>query len=180
MIRRPGVQNRARAAHERGLALRALAGAPGGCARDRMEIPDRTPPGGVVTTASTRVLLVEDEALDALAVTRSLRPEEGWRDRFDVRCTRTLAQGLEQLGRDPVDVVLLDLCLPDSDAEQTVARMRARDGSTPLVVFTGCEDAELTARAFQAGADDFLVKGDFDAELLRRTLRHAIERRRAA
>src|SRR5262245_50589327 len=134
----------------------------------------------VVPAASTRVLLVEDEALDALQVTRSLRAKEAWDERYDVRCTRTLAQGLEQLARDRVDVVLLDLCLPDSDAEQTVARMRARDGSTPLVVFTGCEDAELTARAFQAGADDFLVKGDFDAELLRRTLRHAIERRRAA
>jgi len=133
-----------------------------------------------VPAASTRVLLVEDEALDALQVTRSLRAKEAWDERYDVRCTRTLAQGLEQLARDRVDVVLLDLCLPDSEAAETVARMRARDGSTPLVVFTGCEDAEVTARAFQAGADDFLVKGDFDAGLLRRTLRHAIERRRAS
>ena len=144
-----------------------------------MAASDRELPGSVVQTASTRVLLVEDEALDALAVTRSLRPEAGWRERFDVRCTRTLAQGLEQLGRAPVDVVLLDLCLPDSDAEQTIARIRALDRRTPLVVFTGCEDAEVAARAFEAGADDLLVKGDLEPGLLRRTLRHAIERRRA-
>src|SRR5262245_5474492 len=135
--------------------------------------------GSVVTTASTRVLLVEDEALDALEVTRSLRPQEAWHERFDVRCTRTLAQGLEHLGRDTVDVVLIDLFLPDREAEQTAARLRALDRRTPLVASTGCDDAELTARAFEAGADDLLVKGDLDAGLLRRTIRHAIERRRA-
>jgi signal transduction histidine kinase len=130
-----------------------------------------------VPNASTRVLLVEDEALDALEVARSLRAQEDGRHRFDVRCARTLAQGLEQL--DGVDVVLLDLCLPDSEAAQTIARIRACSASTPVVVFSGCDDAELTARALEAGADDFVVKGDLDAGHLRGTLRRAVERRGA-
>jgi len=129
--------------------------------------------------SSTRVLLVEDQLTDAILVRRSLRRTNGSRERFDVRHAATLAQGLEQLRRDPVDVLLLDLGLPDSEGPSTVATLRERDRRVPLVVFTGTDDPELAARAFEAGADEYLVKDDLHAGLLRRTIRHAIERRRA-
>jgi len=128
--------------------------------------------------AATRVLVVDDEPLDASLVRRSLRAHAGGADRFEVRHAATLAQGLEQLQRDPVDVLLLDLGLPDSDGTDTIVRLRDRDPCVPLVVFTGNDDEELAARAFEAGADEYLVKSDLDAGVLRRTLRHAIERRR--
>jgi signal transduction histidine kinase len=128
---------------------------------------------------ATRVLLVEDEVADALVVQRSLCQGGRSLQHFAVERAATLAQGIEHLGRGPVDVLLLDLCLPDSDGPVTVARLREQDRSIPLVVFTGDEDPRLVARAFEAGADEYLVKRDLDAALLRRTIRHAIERRRA-
>src|SRR5215510_13147852 len=129
--------------------------------------------------SSTRVLLVEDQLSDAILVRRSLRRANGDGERFDVRHANTLAQGLEHLHRDRVDVLLLDLCLPDSEGPSTVTRLRERDGRVPLVVFTGADDPELAALAFEAGADEYLVKDGLQEELLRRTIRHAIERRRA-
>jgi signal transduction histidine kinase len=130
--------------------------------------------------SSTRVLLVEDQLTDALLVRRSLRPANGSDERFHLRHAATLAQGIEHLRRDPVDVLLVDLGLPDSEGLRTVATLRERDGRVPLVVFTGTDDPELAARAFAAGADEYLVKEDLQAGLLRRTLRHAIERRRTS
>ena len=128
----------------------------------------------------TRVLLVEDEATDALVVQRSLRHGSRARERFALKHAVTLAQGIEQLSRNGVDVLLVDLSLPDSDGPATVARLREQDGRVPLIVFTGDDDPRLVARAFEAGADEYLVKCDLHTKLLRRTIRHAIERRRAA
>jgi len=127
----------------------------------------------------TRVLLVEDEMTDALVVQRSLCHGNRSRERFALKHAVTLAQGIEQLSRSPVDVLLVDLCLPDSDGPATVARLREQDHRVPLVVFTGDDDPRLVARAFEAGADEYLVKCDLHTALLRRTIRHAIERRRA-
>ncbi len=129
------------------------------------------------TRVSTRVLVVEDEPIDVLRVQRSLlRPGKG-EGRFDVRHASTLAEGFESLRRDPVDVLLLDLGLPDSDGVDTVVRLRVRDPHVPLVVFTGSEDPKLAARTLEAGADGHVVKSDLVARDLRRTLHRAIERR---
>lgn len=132
-----------------------------------------------VPTGPTRVLLVEDEITDALVVQRSLRNGSRSRERFSLQHAHTLAQGIEQLSGSAVDVLLLDLRLPDSEGTTTVTRLRERDRGVPLVVFTGDDDPRLAARAFEAGADEVLVKSDLHSALLRRTLRHAIERRRA-
>src|SRR5262249_6486960 len=115
----------------------------------------------------------------ALLVRRSLHPAAPAGERYDVRHAPTLALGLEHLRRSRVDVLLLDLGLPDSEGRESVARLREFDERVPVVVFTGNDDPELAARAFEAGADEYLVKDDLHASLLRRTIRHAIERRRA-
>jgi len=130
-------------------------------------------------TSPTRVLLVEDEISDALVVKLSLYREGAASERFDVEHAATLAEGIVHLGRAQVDVLLLDLQLPDSDGPATVAQLRKRDQHVPMVVFTGTNDPDVAARAFEAGADEYLVKDDLQAGLLRRTLRHAIERRRS-
>ena len=129
-------------------------------------------------SSPTRVLLVEDEYSDALAVKRSLCRENVASECFDVQHAATLAEGIVHLRRAPVDVLLLDLCLPDSDGPATVAQLRKRDPHVPVVVFTGTDDPEVAASVFEAGADEYLVKDDLNAGLLRRTIRYAIERRR--
>jgi signal transduction histidine kinase len=130
-------------------------------------------------TGPTRVLLVEDELTDALVVQRSLRRGNRSHERFALQHAPTLEQGIEHLSRNGVDVLLVDLSLPDSDGPATVQRLRERNRHVPLVVFTGDGDPRVAARAFEAGADEYLVKCDLHTALLRRTIRHAIERHRA-
>ena len=126
--------------------------------------------------AATRVLFVEDEPTDALLVRRSLLRAEGGGGRFEVRQASTLAEALDSLRREPADVLLLDLSLPDSEGLDTVVRSRVRAPNLPLVVLTGSDDPELAARTLEAGADGHLVKGERVARALPRALREAIER----
>jgi signal transduction histidine kinase len=130
------------------------------------------------TSSTTRVLLVEDQPADALLVRRILRSPSDARQRFVVQHAATLTEGLEALDRDPADVLLLDLALPDSHGPATVVRLRERNGRVPVVVLTGSDDAEVSARAIDAGADEYLAKDGLHGRLLRQTIRHAIERRR--
>lgn len=127
---------------------------------------------------STRVLLVEDEASDALMVQRSLcRGGAGADEWYQVQRAESLAQAFDHLGRHAVDVLLLDLNLPDSSGPETVARLRGQRREVPLVAFTGDRDPGLSARSLRAGADEYLAKDDLNPDLLRRTIRQAIERR---
>jgi len=75
--------------------------------------------------------------------------------------------------------MLLDLSLPDSSGIQTLREAYAQAREIPIVVFTGLDDDELAFNAVNEGAQDFLVKGRADTELLDRSIRYAIERHRA-
>jgi glutamate dehydrogenase (NAD(P)+) len=91
----------------------------------------------------------------------------------------TLAEGLTQLHEDSVQIVLLDLILPDSDERETFARVRAHAGEKPIVILSGVDDVRLASRAVESGAQDYLVKGQIRADGLIRSLRYALERTRA-
>ena len=126
---------------------------------------------------STKILLVEDSPGDARLIRELLSSAHG--HRFSVECVGGLAAGLERLCDDGIDVVLLDLGLPDSRGFDTFAQVQALSPGIPIVVLTGTDDVELALRAVGAGAQDYLVKGKVDAEALSRTMRYAIERKRA-
>jgi DNA-binding response OmpR family regulator len=129
----------------------------------------------------TRVLLVEDQPGDARLITEALAEasERGVAGRFEASVARTLAEGLELLAVDGFDAVLLDLQLPDSRGVDTFRRVRVEAPECPIVVLSGLEDDEVALTALREGAQDYLVKGRADAELLARSVRYAIERRRA-
>jgi PAS domain S-box-containing protein len=76
-------------------------------------------------------------------------------------------------------VVLLDLGLPDSQGMETLTLARKASDNLPIVVLTGLDDERFALEAVRAGAQDYLVKGRFDSQLLVRTIRYAIERKRA-
>jgi DNA-binding NarL/FixJ family response regulator len=82
------------------------------------------------------------------------------------------------LARHAVDVVLLDLGLPDSQEVVAIRRIRAAAPAVPLVVLTGADDDELAATSLRQGAQDYLVKGQIDSRGLLRALRYAGERKR--
>jgi len=124
-----------------------------------------------------RVLLVEDNPGDARLFTELLR-DAGASDLTLVQVDR-LAAALDRLSCDSFDVMLLDLSLPDADGLDTLVRAHAQAPKIPIVVLTGHDDEAVAMRAVRAGAQDYLVKGHVDGELLVRSIRYASERGRA-
>jgi signal transduction histidine kinase len=90
----------------------------------------------------------------------------------------SLSQAIEHLRAHRVDVLLLDLTLPESSGLQTVYRILEHAADVPVVVLTGANDGELAINAVKAGVQDYLIKGDTDSEWLLRCMRYAIERKR--
>ncbi len=126
----------------------------------------------------TRILLVEDDPADALLVQRTLGTPSGPGFGFRLYRCQDLASALERLEPGEIDVVLLDLHLPDSQGAETVSRVRERDPLVPIVVFTVAGAEDLALRSLQAGAQDYLVKGELSQSGLRRAIRYAMERQR--
>jgi hypothetical protein len=124
-----------------------------------------------------RVLLVEDNPGDARLFTELLRNAGASHLRM-VQVDR-LAAALDRLNRDSFDVMLLDLSLPDANGLDTLVRAHAHAPKIPIVVLTGHDDEALAVRAVRAGAQDYLVKGHVDGELLVRSIRYASERGRS-
>ena len=124
-----------------------------------------------------RVLLVEDDLGDAdlLRSTLSEDPDA----EIELEHAQTLSQAFERLDSRPADVVLLDLNLPDVRRQDTVSRMLSRAPALATVVLTGYQDEARAVQALQEGAQDYLVKGQVDAQSLIRSMRYAIERKRS-
>ena len=120
-----------------------------------------------------RVLIVEDNAMDSSLLAKMLRHGYG---EFEVVRAERLADAEQQLSRDPFDAVISDLTLPDSQGLATFTRLHARAGHSPIIVISGTDDEELALAAVREGAQDYLVKGRFDAPGLRRAINYAIER----
>ncbi len=126
-----------------------------------------------------KLLLVEDNATDALWVRRMLEKHADAKFNFHIDHRTNLADALDYLSSETPDVVLLDLGLPDSPGGlQTLELVLEAAPHLPIVVFTGLSDEELGIQAVQKEAQDYLVKGQVNLDLLVRSLRYAIERKR--
>src|SRR5207244_7742883 len=97
---------------------------------------------------------------------------------FDLERVGRLDHALTRLSRTGVDVVLLDLGLPDSQGLETFMRARRGAPNEPIVVISGLDDERLALEAVRSGAQDYLVKGRLEGHLLARVIRYAIERQR--
>jgi len=127
---------------------------------------------------TTRVLLIEDNPADARLIELMLAEARGLA--FELEWVDSLEAGVERLRRGDIDVVLLDLGLPGSSGLDTLHRLFARGPKLPtLVVLSGLTDEEVAMQALQAGAQDYLVKGQVDSALLVRAIRYAIGRTQA-
>ena len=125
-----------------------------------------------------RLLLIEDNPGDARLLRVLLESEPV----FEVEDRATLTDGLARLAQGPesppVELLLLDLGLPDSQGLETLHQAQTSAPDLPIIVLTGLADEEIAVRAVAAGAQDYLVKGQFDAQLLIRALRYAVERKK--
>ncbi|OGV63950.1 MAG: hypothetical protein A3K19_00335 [Lentisphaerae bacterium RIFOXYB12_FULL_65_16] len=127
---------------------------------------------------TVRLLVIDDDPVQARAIEAILSVYT--EPRFAVADALSLAAGTARLREGEFDAVLLDLTLPDSAGLETYLTMQRQFPNLPIVVLTGTDDENLGMRLVQAGAQDFLVKGQGTGPLLVRTLRYAIERQRAA
>ncbi|MFE2910248.1 PP2C family protein-serine/threonine phosphatase [Kitasatospora indigofera] len=126
--------------------------------------------------AGVRVLLVEDDAGDALLVEELLADTDL---DHSLRWTPTLAQAVAELEREPADCVLVDLHLPDGSGVGLVAAVQQACPRAAVIVLTGMADSGAGAQAVAVGAQDYLVKGQVDEQLLQRALRYAVNRKQA-
>jgi signal transduction histidine kinase len=123
-----------------------------------------------------RALLVEDNPGDARLIREMLRSADA--QAVELVQTERLAAGLALLAAEPMDVVLLDLSLPDSTGLGTFETAHASAPHVPIVVLSGLDNHEVALHAVQQGAQDYLVKGHADGDTILRSLRYAIERQR--
>lgn len=123
-----------------------------------------------------KVLLVEDNPADARLVREQFLDIEA--NDFELCHVDSLGEAYAALQQQEFDVMLLDLSLPDSQGINAVNHILSVAPQLPIVVLSGIDDAELSLQAVQAGAQDYLVKGQGDGNLLNRALRYAIERKR--
>lgn len=122
------------------------------------------------------VLLVEDNAGDARLLREMFSTAKP--GGFELTHLLRMREALIHLGNGGVDVVLLDMGLPDAHGLDTVREAHAVAPSVPLIVLTGLDDEALAAQAIKEGAQDYLIKGQIENRALPRALRHAIERHR--
>lgn len=128
-----------------------------------------------MSDSATGVLLVEDDPTDAYMLRRVLTARQAGQQ-FALEHVDRLSKGLDRLEDGGVDILLLDLDLPDSFGIETFHAVNRRMPEVPVVVLSGHDDERVALKAVRDGAQDYLVKGDFDRRLLVRAIRYAIER----
>ncbi|MHA1191350.1 MAG: response regulator [Promethearchaeota archaeon] len=121
-----------------------------------------------------KILLIEDNLADVHLITELLKKSATFP--FDIdSCTR-LSEGLDYIQNKDVDIILLDLTLPDSDKESTLTSILDYTSKYPIIILTGLNDKEIALNSLQKGIQDYLVKGELNETILTRSILYSIER----
>lgn len=123
-----------------------------------------------------KVLLIEDNPGDARLIQEML--SEAKDILFELECVDRLSAGFEIISAGGIDIVLLDLSLPDSAGLETLTKTHTSAPEVPIIVLTGLDDKALGFEAVRKGAQDYLTKGEATTALLSRAIQYAVERNR--
>ncbi len=123
-----------------------------------------------------RVLLIEDDPDDALVVKEAFAEVPS--GRLELTHVQSFEEGIKRMHAERFEALLLDLGLPDSPGQKAVMEVNRRVPEIPLVVLTGRQDEDVALQAIREGAQDYLVKGQFDTWNLIRAIRYAISRKK--
>lgn len=126
--------------------------------------------------STVKLLIVEENLASVHLITDLLKCEKGDEFVFEVTSAHTLTEASKILSEALFDIVLLSLSLPDSQGLDAFKSLSANANDIPIVILSGHEEHALGILTVRMGAQDYLNKGKIDAYLLRRTIRHAIER----
>jgi two-component system, cell cycle sensor histidine kinase and response regulator CckA len=129
-----------------------------------------------VDKSPIRVLLVEDNPGDARLIQEMLFEVKN--TSFKLEWVDRLFKALDRLPQGNIDVVLLDLTMPDSSGLDTFTRLHSQNPRVPIIPLTGIDDETFAMNALRAGAQDYLVKGEVESKLLAGAIRYAIERKK--
>lgn len=126
---------------------------------------------------TTKVLIIEDSLGYARFIYELLKIDDPYG--FEIFHNVKLDSGLERLSKNDIDIILLDLGLPDCTGLETLVKVLNHvNNLIPVVIFSNRNDEDYIQEAIKLGAQDYLCKGEFDSRLLRHTLKAAIERKR--
>jgi len=128
-----------------------------------------------MNTDPTRILVVEDEKIFA-ELLEDIVTDEG-NGRFQVTVARNMESALARLCEQQFDLMLLDLTLPDVQGLQTYRTIHYVAPNLPVIVLSGLDDESVALEALRAGAQDYLLKCEFEGRLLGRAIRYAIQRK---
>jgi len=124
-------------------------------------------------TQNIKLLLVEDNKGDARLI-EELLVEAEETAHFELVIVESLGEALRHLNENSFDSVLLDLGLPDSQGLDTLSKVLTKAPNVPVVVLTGLADEQASAEALRMGANDYLVKGRVDSNVLVRAMLYAV------
>ncbi len=131
----------------------------------------------MTSPAKLRLLIVEDDIVDRKLLVRLLAQSS--LGPHDVDYADCLSAALEMLDAHSFDVVLLDLGLPDSRGTESLIELQVHAPYVPIIVLSGLDDEKTATTAVQKGVQDYLIKGQVDSTLLVRSIRYALERKKA-
>ncbi len=121
------------------------------------------------------ILLIEDNPDDVFLIQEILSSAPN-PIKYKIISVDRLEKGVEVLSHTNIDLVLLDLMLPDTKGIETLTRLHHMSDKTPIVVLTAIHDTGTAKDILSKGAQDYLVKGQLNFAILTRTILHAIER----
>jgi HD-GYP domain-containing protein (c-di-GMP phosphodiesterase class II)/CheY-like chemotaxis protein len=121
-----------------------------------------------------KILIVEDNPADARLVKECLKESE---TRFDLIYAKDLSTAIGLLANSDIDAVLLDLSLPDTVKFEAIDKILKFNNDLPVIILTGLNDKEAAIQTLCMGAQDYIIKGEFDTNQLVRAINYAIERK---
>jgi len=130
--------------------------------------------GEIMNEKVIRIILVEDNPGDAIIIKEMLK--DIYDTNFELIHFQRVDEGVKHINED-FDIMLLDLNLPDSQGIETFKTMNMNAPELPIIILTGLLDEELAIKIVSEGAQDYLVKGQIDKQLLTRSIKYSIERK---
>jgi DNA-binding response OmpR family regulator len=127
-----------------------------------------------MATKNINILYIEDNPADFVYLRELLAEEQ--EGEFSLENADRLTSGLERLAVGGIDLVLLDLSLPDSFGLETFRAVKEATADLPVILMSGMQDERLALLAVDEGAHDYLTKGKVDIAFLSRTIRSVVKR----
>lgn len=125
-----------------------------------------------------RILLIEDDYEYCISLKNIFQKVKDPTAQFTVEYEHKLESALTRLTRGAIDVILLDLSLPDSRGLDSFLAIQSRFSQIPIIIVTGTQDDSLALEAVRQGAQEYVVKGQLDRSSLIRTILYGVERHR--